>query len=171
MQTKPDLAAKAPAIGRYEVDAGGDGVAFRTRHMFGLAAVRGTFTIRTATIDIAEPFTDSSIHAEIETASFSTGNPARDGKVRSARFLDADRYPVMTFRSESIYESTIVGSLTVRNVTRPVRLSIEHLAVSARTFRVRATTRIDRTELGITAMRGLAGRYLAVTLDIQCTHA
>lgn len=70
--------------------------------MFGLAPVRGRLAIRAETIDVAEPLADSSIRAEIETASFDTGNPRRDNAVRSARLLDADRYLVMAFRSERI---------------------------------------------------------------------
>ncbi len=38
-----------------------------------------------ASADIAEPLADSAIHAEIDAASFRTGNPLRDRSVRSAR--------------------------------------------------------------------------------------
>lgn len=34
---------------------------------------------------------------EIDVASFHTGNPQRDARVRSARFLNAREYPLMTF--------------------------------------------------------------------------
>ena len=40
---------------------------------------------------LTEPLTDSTIHAEIDPASFRTDNGQRDGNVRSARLLDADR--------------------------------------------------------------------------------
>ena len=33
-----------------------------------------------------------------------------------------------------------------------------------------ATARIDRTEFGITAARGLAARYLSLTVEVQCTR-
>jgi hypothetical protein len=33
---------------------------------------------------------------------------------------------------------------------------------------VRATARIDRTEFGVTAYRGLAGRYLDMSVEVQC---
>jgi polyisoprenoid-binding protein YceI len=38
----------------------------------------------------------------IDPASFGTDNGRRDSNVRSARLLDADRYPVITFRSEGV---------------------------------------------------------------------
>jgi polyisoprenoid-binding protein YceI len=37
-------------------------------------------------------------------------------------------------------------------------------------FTVRATARIDRTEFGITAARGLAARYLDLTVEATCTR-
>ena len=162
------LAELAP--GRYEIDTSRSAVTFRTRHMFGLAPVRGSFAIRAGTIDIAELSTEPRIYAEIDTASFRTGNAQRDGKVRSARLLDADHYPVMTFRSERRDGPALTGTLTVRDVSRPVRLSIEQCAVSPQSFTARATTRIDRTEFGVTAYRGLAGRYLDLTAEVQCIH-
>jgi len=170
MQTKREHPATTPQLGRYEIDTSCSTVTFRTRHLFGLAPVRGTFAIQTGTIDIAEPLTDSGIRAEIDTASFHTGNGQRDSSVRSARFLDADQYPVMTFISERTNGSTLTGTLTVRDVTRPVSLSVEWPVFSPGSFTVRATTRIDRTDFGVTAARGLAGRYLDLSLEIQCVR-
>ena len=169
--TRPrDHAATAPRLGRYEIDASRSAVTFRTRHLFGLAPVRGSFTILTGTIDVTEPITDSIIHAEIDTASFRTGNQQRDASVRSARFLDAGRHPVMTFAAEGIDGGQVAGTLTVGTVTRPVTLSVGPTAVSPGSFTARATTRIDRAEFGVTAARGIAGRYLDISLEVQCAR-
>ena len=164
------VAQATPRPGRYDIDTGRSAVTFRTRHLFGLAPVRGSFAIRAATVDIAEPVTGSSIHAEIDTASFRTGNGQRDVTVRSARLLDAVRYPVITFMSEGTGGPALPGMLTVRNITRPVTLSIEQSAVTPRAFTVRATTCIDRAEFGVTAYRGLAGRYLDMTVEVRCVR-
>lgn len=168
MQTKPEHAATTPQLGRYEIDTSSSTVRFRTRHLFGLGPVRGSFAIRAGTVDIAEPLAGSRIHAEIDAASFRTGNPARDATVRSARLLDAANHPVMTFASERTDGSTLTGTLTVRGVARPVTLSVEPSAVAPGSFTARATARIDRTEFGVTALRGLAGRYLNLTLEVRC---
>jgi polyisoprenoid-binding protein YceI len=159
-----------PQLGRYEIDTGRSTVTFRTRHLFGLAPVRGRFAIRGGTVDVAEPLAASAVHAEIDAASFHTRNPQRDASVRSARLLDAARHPVITFVSDRVDGRELAGLLTVRGVTRPVSLSVEQHEVSPRSFTVRATTRIDRTEFGITAARGLAARYLDLTVEIQCNR-
>lgn len=170
MQTKPDRATAAPRLGRYEIDTSRSAVTFTTRHLFGLAPVRGTFAIRNGTIDVAEPLTDSSARAEIEAASFHTGNGQRDASVRSARLLDARTHPVITFVSERMEGPALAGTLTVRGVARPVSLSIEQSTVTRGSFSARATTRVDRTGFGVTALRGLAGRYLDVTVEVRCVR-
>ena len=39
-----------------------------------------------------------------------------------------------------------------------------------RSFTASGTVRVDRTEFGVTAMRGLAGRYLDLTLEVRCVR-
>jgi polyisoprenoid-binding protein YceI len=160
-----------PRIGRYEIDIAASSLTFRTRHLFGLAPVRGRFTISGGTVDVAGPLAASTVRAEIETASFHTGNPVRDKTVRSARFLDADRHPAMTFVSQECGAQAMAGLLTVCGVTQPVRLDLGEPEINAGAFTVTASTRIDRMRFGVTAQRGLAGRYLNLTLRIRCVPA
>ncbi len=171
MHTEPQT-THIPPLGRYEIDVTRSTVKFRTRHMFGLGPVRGTFAIRSGTADIAEPLSDSAVHAEIDAASFSTGNPQRDQTVRSARFLDATRFPVLTFRAGQVSadDRTLRGTLTVGAVSRPVSLSLGQVTVTGQSFTASATLRIDRTEFDLTAMRGLAGRYLDLTVEVRCVQ-
>jgi polyisoprenoid-binding protein YceI len=167
-----------PQLGRYTIDPERSRVGFATRHLFGLP-VRGSFAIRSGTVDVTEPAARSSVRVEIDAASFDTGNQTRDKNVRSGRFLDADRYPTMRFTADRLDDSTLAGMLTVRGVSRPVTVTLEEVTRQDGTrqeaptadhasFAARATTRIDRTDFGVTASRGLAGRYLTVTLDIRC---
>lgn len=175
MQNIDQIQIDTPQIGMYQIDPGRSVVGFRTRHLFGLASASGTFAIRSGTVEVREPLSDSSVSARIETASFRTGNDQRDSAVRSARLLDVGRHPEITFVSGRVAGPVIagiviVGTLTVRGVARPVSLTIEESAVTGRSFTVRATTRIDRTEFGATAMRGLAGRYLDLSVEVNCVR-
>jgi polyisoprenoid-binding protein YceI len=164
--------ATAPQLGHYDIDPSQSGVSFRTRHLFGLAPVRGTFAIRAGAVDIAGPAAASAIYAEVDTASFRTASSQRDRSVLSARFLDPGRYPVMTFQSAQIDAEghVLTGTLTVGDVTRPVTFTLTRCAAAGRSFTASATARIDRTEFGIIAARGLAARYLDVTVEVQCAR-
>ena len=73
-----------PHAGRYRIDPSRSNVGFKTRHLFGMAPVQGTFTIAAGTVDVADPLALSSIRTDIDTASFHTGNQPRDAAVRSA---------------------------------------------------------------------------------------
>jgi polyisoprenoid-binding protein YceI len=133
--------------------------------------VRGAFTISSGTVDVAEPLAGSRIHAEIGAASFRTGNGQRDAAVRSGSMLDAGRHPVIIFDAEHVNGSVLAGELTVRGVARPVSLTVDSVEPDAAgSFTARARVRIDRTEFGITAMRGLAGRYLELFVEVQCVR-
>ncbi len=171
MQTTRSLTEAPPQLGRYRIDPGGSSVTFRTRHLFGLAPVHGRFALRGGTVDVTEPLSGSRIYAEIEAASFRTGNPLRDGQVRSARFLGAGGYPVLAFSSKGLDGQVLAGALTVREVTREVSVLAEVTDVSPGSFTARATVRIDRYDFGVTASRGLAGRYLDVTVEVRCVRS
>ena len=56
----------------------------------------------------------------------------------------------------------------MRGTTRAVTLTVTGCEASHRSFTARATARIDRTEFGITAARGLAARYLDLTVEVRC---
>lgn len=169
MTEQAEFSATKPRLGRYDIDPESSSVAFRTRHLFGLAPVHGHFRIRAGTVDVSEPASESRVFVEIDTASLRSGNPARDASVRSARFLDASQYPVMVFVAERMDGQDLLGTLTVGAVARPVRLRVQVSGVSPGSFTAQATARLDRTEFGVTAARGLAARYLSVSLEVRCT--
>jgi polyisoprenoid-binding protein YceI len=164
---------QVPGLGRYEVDPRNSTVEFKGRHLFGLLPVRGTFTIADGVIDVAEPIAESSVRVAIDATSFQTGNSHRDDDVRSARFLNTGRYPSMMFMSTRLERSdggsTLAGTLTVRDVARPLSLMIQQCTVQAaspESLIVLASTRIDRNDFGLTAAPGLAGRHLDVSLRV-----
>jgi polyisoprenoid-binding protein YceI len=171
MQTTSSRTKAIPQLGRYQIDPADSRVTFRTRHLFGLAPVRGSFALRGGTVDVTEPLTASRVHAEIDAASFHTRNPMRNAQVRSARFLAVDAHPVLAFSSEGLDGQVLAGTLTVREVTRPVSVLTEVTGVAPGSFTARATVRIDRYDFGLTASRGLAGRYLDVTVEVRCVRS
>ncbi|WP_116046009.1 YceI family protein [Amycolatopsis palatopharyngis] len=165
----------APLPGRYEIDTSRSVITFAGRHLFGLLPVRGSFRIRNGTVDVAAEAPGSAVRVEVDAESFHTGNERRDTDVRSARFLDTGRFPLLSFESELVGETTVTGALTACGTTRRIVLSVGELDALRDTFTARATARVDRTEFGVTAARGLAGRHLNLMLEIRAvretTHA
>jgi polyisoprenoid-binding protein YceI len=80
----PMTAREAPPSGQYAIDPAGSSVTFVTRHMFGLAPVRGTFAVTSGVLTIAEPAEGSRAEVEVSAASFDQERPARSpGTVRT----------------------------------------------------------------------------------------
>lgn len=161
--------------GRYRIEPEHSTVEFRTRHILGLASVRGRFTLDSGQITVADPVGASSVTAVIAAASFSTGNPTRDTNIRSARYLDAEGHPEIVFAGERFHRVDgswmLDGTLTVRGTTGPIRLTVGCFAAGHGELRATANASIDRFEFGITAQRGMTGRRLRMTVDVLATPA
>jgi polyisoprenoid-binding protein YceI len=159
-----------PAAGRYLVNPARSSVTFRTRHFFGLGAVSGTMVVTSGEITVDPAVPKAVVTAVLSAASFGTGSRVRDRDVRSARFLDTAHYPDITFQAGTMSRDQdswmLAGQLTVRDVTSPVTLTIESAEPAGAGFRARATARIDRYAYGVTAAKGMAGRYLGIDLNV-----
>lgn len=159
-----------PTAGRYRIDTGRSAVTFATRHLFGLAPVRGTFALRDGLISVADPVTKSAAGARIAASSFRTGNDTRDAAVLSRKLLDAEAHPSLTFSSTELTQAdgqwALRGEFEVRGVTRVVEARISAVSERGGTLRATARVDVDRYDFGITAYRGLAARRLTVHLDI-----
>ncbi len=147
-----------PAAGTYELDAAHKRVGFVARHLM-VSKVRGQFAEASATITVAEDPLQSAVVAEIKTASVETGQVDRDNHLRTGDFFEAEKYPVMTFRSTGVKshagaEFVLDGELTIKDVTKPVELLVEFEGATVspygqQVFGFSATTEIDREDWGL----------------------
>ena len=99
------------------------------RHM-GIFTVRGTFDRVSGSAESTDDGMLTNVKATIDAASINTREPQRDAHLRSADFLDAERYPKITFQSTRIEpldgkRSRVTGDLTVRDQTHPLTLALE----------------------------------------------
>ncbi|WP_028933498.1 YceI family protein [Pseudonocardia spinosispora] len=150
--------------GRYAVDPVHSTVGFATR--FVAARVRGTFPAFTGEIEIAEDLTKSSVTAEVEVGSLTTGTAARDEHLRSVDYFDADRYPKAFLRSTGLEVDgeryLLASELTVHGVTRNVEFVLYFLGDGEDhygNFRLgfRAHTRVPRSTFGVSGNAVLPG--------------
>jgi polyisoprenoid-binding protein YceI len=173
--TTPAAAVQIPAAGIYQLDPAASTVTFVTRHMFGLAPVKGTFRLVSGQITIADPVTSSTVSAVIDAASFATSNPQRDKDVKSARFLHVRDHPQITFRSTELVRDgdawRLRGQITARGTTAPAELTITEATASEDVLLIQATTRIDRYAHGLTRAKGIAGRHLAMEITARATRS
>lgn len=114
---------------RWKFDPSHTGVTFAVKHM-GLFTVRGQFKRVSGTVETDEHDRPVRVDVAIEASSVDTGEPQRDAHLRSPDFLDAERYPHITFTSTRIEPAgdgryRVAGDLTIRGVSRPVTFEME----------------------------------------------
>lgn len=120
-----------PQTGVWMFDPPHTAIRFVARHV-GMANVHGRFTRFDGGIRVAERMEDSYIEITIDAASIDTGNKSRDRHLRSADFLDVERYPYLHFVSNRLTHRsgtrwTVQGTLTLHGVSRSVSLDTAYL--------------------------------------------
>lgn len=98
----------------------------------GFSSIFGLFQKFDVTIISAKPdFSDASFTLSVDVASVNTEVKMRDDDLRSPNFFDVAKYPLMTFKSTSITNTTgmkdrfkVVGDLTIHGVTKTVTMDL-----------------------------------------------
>lgn len=127
--TTSAVPSRSTAAATWQIDPAHTLVELSARHMM-FTTVKGRFTGVSGTIvDNLEDPSQSSVEAEIDAASITTGDLQRDAHLQSPDFLDVAQYPTITFRSTRV-EGTreafrLTGDLTIHGVARPVTLQAE----------------------------------------------
>ena len=178
------MAASAVAqAGTWQIDPNHTAAQFSVRHL-GVSTVRGAFTKVTGTVkhDPADPTKDS-IDVTIDANSVDTRVEMRDNDLRSARFFDVQKYPTMTFHSKSVKVSgagklQITADLTIHGVTKEVVLDVDGPTGAMKDpmgkgqgMGASATTKVDRQDFGVSALPGVVGDEITITIDVEMTKA
>ncbi|MFG1708410.1 YceI family protein [Nonomuraea sp. M3C6] len=159
MTTRTWESLTLPAAGTYNLDVAHTRIGFVVKHMM-VSKVRGQFDAFTGSVTVAANPLESTAELTIQTESITTGVPDRDTHLRSDDFLSVDKYPTVTFRSTRVTghsgdEFTVVGDLTIRDVTKEVELTVEYGGAGNNpwgqaVWGFSITTEFDREDFGLT---------------------
>lgn len=114
----------------WNLDATHSEVGFKVKHMM-ITNVSGSFGKFDVTVQTeGDDFRTANIDFSAELDSISTGNGDRDNHLKSGDFFDTAKYPRLGFRSTKLVKKedgsfTLHGDLTIRDVTKPVKLDVE----------------------------------------------
>jgi polyisoprenoid-binding protein YceI len=163
--------------GTWDIDPNHSEVSFTVGHLV-VSKVRGRFDAYRGAIVTDETLDHSSVNVTIDAASVDTHLAVRDNQVRSADFLDVEHFPDITFVSSAVGNVQglyfIDGNLTIRGTTRPVTLDVMVNGFSPDTFGATrasfsATTKIDRTDFGVSFNAPIPGLDNAMLLSNEVT--
>ena len=167
----------------YTIDPAHSTAGFKVRHLM-VSNVRGEFSGVSGTVvyDPADP-RNSKIDARIPASTIHTRDEQRDTHLKSADFLDVEKFPAITFASTKIdgagSDWKVTGDLTIHGVTRPVTLEVEGLAPEAKDpwgnikTGASASTKISRKDFGMEFNMVLetggvmVGDEITITLELE----
>lgn len=176
------LLAQAAATETWQIDPNHSAAEFAVRHL-GISTVRGAFTKVSGSVQYETSVpASSSVDITIDANSVDTRVEMRDKDLKSDHFFDTAKYPTITFKSTKVDVTTpgkmkIAGDLSIHGVTKPVTLDVEGPSPPVKDQRGRmhmgasATTKIKRSDFGMTQMTGAVGDDIDITLDIEMTKA
>jgi len=180
-------AAAAARAETWNIDPAHTTVEFSVRHMM-ISNVKGQFEKVSGTIAANGSDPNSvQISALIDATSINTRVEKRDTHLKSAAFLDVDKYPTITFKSTRVEPDgpdkwKVTGDLTLHGVTKPVVLEVETAAgpIKDPSGKTRAgasaTTKIDRKDFGVVWNKPmetggvLVGDEVSIAIEVEAVQ-
>ena len=180
--------APGPTTSTWNIDPAHTTAEFKVRHMM-ITNVKGHFTGVTGVLTLDEQdIRKSHVEASVDAASINTREADRDTHLKSADFLDVEKFPAMTFSSTRITrtgegEAQVEGDLTIHGVTRKVEFAVEGPTPPGKdpwgNTRIgwTATTKINRKDFGLTWNAALetggilVGDDVTITFDVEAIKA
>ncbi len=170
----------------YTIDPAHSAVHFSVRHMM-LSNVRGEFTKLSGTVKFdPQNAAGSSIEATIDATSINTRDSQRDGHLKSADFLDVEKFPTINFQSKQIQLHTdgaqVTGDLTIHGVTREITLDVEGPTAEIKDpwgkqrVGASATAKLSRKDFGLVWNAALetggvmVGDEVKITIDVEAVR-
>lgn len=150
----------AQAAETYHFDPNHTNINWNANH-FGFSSPSGRFGLKdgSITLDEATP-ANSSVNVTIDVKGLVTGIPKFDEHLKTADFLDAEKFPEATFKSTKVEPGAdntakVTGDLTLHGVTKPVVLDVklnkqgENPMTKVKSVGFSGKTVIKRSEFGI----------------------
>jgi polyisoprenoid-binding protein YceI len=167
----------------YTIDPTHSTAEFKVRHLM-VSNVRGHFSGITGTVVFDPDAPEKSrIEATIDATTIHTRDEQRDAHLKSADFLDVEKYPTITFVSKKVTGSDgqwkVTGDLTIHGVTKEVTLDVEGPAPEVKDpwgnvkTGATATTKISRKDFGLVWNMALetggmmVGDEVSITLELE----
>jgi len=167
---------------RCKIDGNHTAAQFSVRHM-GISTVRGAFTKVSGSVDYdASDVSKTVIDVSIDTASIDTRVSMRDDDLKSAHWFEVAKYPTITFKSTKVEAAgpgklKATGDLTLHGVTKSVVLDVDGLSEPVKDPKgnlhlgASASTKVDRTEFGMTGGTAMVGSDITITIDAELLKA
>jgi polyisoprenoid-binding protein YceI len=162
---------------KWTIDPAHTELGFKVKHMM-ISNVSGKFTGFGGEIETdGDNFETAKANFTVNTSTIDTGSADRDTHLKSPDFFDAEKFDKISFRStgmkkESDGDYILNGDLTIKDVTKPVKLKAEHTGLAKDPwgnmkagFSINGT--INRKDFGLTWNAVLESGGVLVSDDVK----
>lgn len=171
--------APAAEAAEYVIDTKGAhaSINFRIKHL-GFSWLTGRFDKFSGTFAFDDKNSDASkVKVEIDTASVNSNHGERDKHLRSADFLETDKYPTAAFESTSVKmtadgKAEIAGKFTMRGITKDIVINAERVGGGSDPWGgyregFTGTTKLVLSDFAIKKDLGPAAKEVELTLEVE----
>lgn len=153
----------------YNVDTAHSNAGFKVKHMM-VSNVSGKIKDVSGSFEYDEKTNQLiSMHGELMVASIDTANEKRDIHLREDDILDVAKFPKITFKSTKVEKDSVYGDLTIKGVTKNVKLALENGGALGTKAGFSLNGKITRSEFGITWNKILETGGVAVSDEVVLT--
>ena len=151
-------------------------VRFSYNHM-GFSTQESRFDTVKATVNYDAAAKTASVDVTIDTKSVDTGSDLFNGHIQGPDYLDTAQFPTATFKSTSVKFDgdkpvSIEGNLTVKGVTKPVKLTVTSFKHGQNMMKkdaigADATTTIKRSDFNMAKAVPMVGDDVTLEIVIE----
>ena len=171
--TKKDIASlpEKSNVKKWNTNAATAKITFKVEGLFG--TVNGSLSGLKSTIEFdGNDLAASSIQASVDPKTISTGISMRNNDLQKEKYLNSDKYPLISFKSNKIQKSgtgyKVVGELTIKEVTRQVEIPFS-FSDKGNEGVFKGNFVIQRESFGVGAPGGSIGNNVTVNLTVPVT--
>ena len=161
----------------YNLDANHTYPSFSYSH-FGLSTQLSGFDKTTGTVTLDKAAKTGAVDVVIDMKSVNTGSALFNGHIQGEDFLDTGKFPTAAFKSTKVVfdgdkPASIEGNLTIKGVTKPVTLKVNHFMNMAHPMLKRdaiganASTVIKRSEFNAGKYAPNVGDDVTITIAME----
>jgi len=160
----------------YAIDKTHSSIGFSAKHLM-VSKTTGLFNDYDGTIKFdPNDLAASKIEVTVKSSSIDTNMEKRDEHLKSADFLDAEKFPAITFATKSIVKEgdvyQLTGDLTIKGVTKEVTVPAEisgpvNSPMGGTVVGISSTFKINRQDYGVTWNKTMDNGGLVVSDDVS----